>query len=404
LVLLPSLVGVCSCCEMRAVSWGFNAQLEARPPAAGWYSTADMLSRLALATALFCYCLATQPLRLARFALQYNRLWYGGFTGTAMTLLLPVTPAVLAAIAWGERLKQFVMREDGWDPRFGEEPCIWYQPPPSKAAAIIYDAFRPLADWVAAFVLFGDNRVAIDHTIRDTICTKEYWYGLLDSVGARRPLQLGSWDGAALRDVGRGVESGGCDLVCKISDSYLGIGDIVFKRGVDFATHGDIEAALRADARYAGRPAVLCEMVQPCAGLEASVSSDGFSAVHSFDIVTLRSPHISPCLPIGFSAVHSLDIVTLRTREGAKVLSLVLWTDTPETLPRHFRDTPETLPRRSLHTSQKGGGGACVWASALDSDPARTRALPEPNLLGTFPQTSPSSSSPDLASQADHQV
>jgi len=120
--------------------------------------------------------------------------------------------------------------------------------------------------------------------------------------------------------VGRGVESGGCDLVCKISDSYLGIGDrgtrqpprlsstlsrtspvpllgdIVFKRGVDFATHGDIEAALRADARYAGRPAVLCEMVQPCAGLEASVSSDGHSAV------------------------HSLDIVTLRTREGAKVL------------------------------------------------------------------------------------
>ena len=327
---------------MRAVPWGFNAQLEARPPAAGWYSTADMLSRLALATALFCYCLATQPLRLARFALQYNRLWHGGFTGTAMTLLLPVTPAVLAAIAWGERLKQFVMREDEWDPRFGEEPCIWYQPPPSKAAAIIYDAFRPLADWVAAFVLFGDNRVAIDHTIRDTICTKEYWYGLLDGVGARRPqpprcprprclalsppptsssphpslprrrpLQLGSWDGHALRDVGRGVESGGCDLVCKISDSYLGIGDrgtrqpprlsstlsrtspgpvlgdLVFKRGVDFATRGDIEAALRGDARYAGRPAVLCEMVQPCAGLEASVSSDGYSAVHLLDIIVI---------------------------------------------------------------------------------------------------------------------
>lgn len=48
---------------------------------------------------------------------------------------------------------------------------------------------------------------------------------------------------------------------------------------------------------------------------------------------------------LGFSAVHSLDIVTLRTREGAKVLSLVLWRDTSETLPRHWRHSPGPLAR-----------------------------------------------------------
>ena len=61
------------------------------------------------------------------------------------------------------------------------------------------------------------------HTWYDTVCTKEYWLKLLDDAGARRPLQLGAWDGARLSDVGPGIGFGGADLVCKISDSYLGI-------------------------------------------------------------------------------------------------------------------------------------------------------------------------------------
>jgi hypothetical protein len=56
----------------------------------------------------------------------------------------------------------------------------------------------------------------------------------LDRVGAQLPRQLGAWDGATLMDVGKGIAHGKRDIVCKISDSYLGIGDHVFKRGVDF--------------------------------------------------------------------------------------------------------------------------------------------------------------------------
>ena len=57
----------------------------------------------------------------------------------------------------------------------------------------------------------------------DTICVKEYWHTLLDAAGARRPLQLARWDGAAAYDVGPGVTFGSANLVCKISDSYLGM-------------------------------------------------------------------------------------------------------------------------------------------------------------------------------------
>lgn len=284
------------------VPWGFAAQLEARPPpGCGWFSVADMLRRTAYSLGLFYYSLATQPLTFSRFALQYNRLWFGGAAGTAMTLLLPATPVLLAAVAWGKRLRDYLLPQPGDDWKMAGPGRIWFLPPPSTLASIVYDALTPLADYVAAFVLFGDDPDGVEHTWYDAICKKEYWCGLLDAADARRPLQLGAWDGAALHDVSRGVESGGCDLVCKISDSYLGIGDRVFKRGVDFVTRGEVEDVLRADPLYAGKPAVLCEIVSPSASLE--VSSDGYGPV------------------------HSLDILTLRTGEGAKVLSVVLWTD-----------------------------------------------------------------------------
>ena len=39
--------------------------------------------------------------------------------------------------------------------------------------------------------------------------------------------QLGEWDGKDLADTGPGIAFGACDIVSKIDDSYLGIGDKV---------------------------------------------------------------------------------------------------------------------------------------------------------------------------------
>ena len=72
-------------------------------------------------------------------------------------------------------------------------------------------------------------------------------------------------------------------------------------RGVDFTSLSDIQRILAADPEYAGKHAILCEFVQPDPAIR--LSSDGFGAV------------------------HSLDIVTMRTRAGVKVLTCLLWTD-----------------------------------------------------------------------------
>ena len=135
----------------------------------------------------------------------------------------------------------------------------------------------------------------------DTICVKEYWYSLLDHAGARRPLPLARWDGSRAHDVGPGAAHGSSDIVCKISDSYLGIGDKVLRRGIDFDSLADIQRLLEADPEYAGKTAILCELVHPAKGI--TISSKGFGAV------------------------HSLDIVTVRTKAGVRVLTYLLWTD-----------------------------------------------------------------------------
>ena len=129
---------------------------------------------------------------------------------------------------------------------------------------------------------------------------------LLDQAAARWPLQLGAWDGAALRDVGPGIGFGRADLVCKISDSYLGIGDKVLARGVDFSSLADVEAALQADPQYAGKRAVLSELMRPAAEERVQVSSGGFSQARcgprcgprcGRDAAEMRSGGRSPQLP-----------------------------------------------------------------------------------------------------------
>jgi len=105
-----------------------------------------------------------------------------------------------------------------------------------------------------------------------------------------------------LHDTRPGIGFGRADLVCKISDSYLGIGDKVLKRGVDFTCTSDVEAVLKADPEYAGKRAILTELIRP-AGEQLKVSSEGYGQV------------------------HSLDIITMRTREGVRVLTVLLWTD-----------------------------------------------------------------------------
>jgi len=83
------------------------------------------------------------------------------------------------------------------------------------------------------------------------------------------------------------------DIVIKINDSYLGIGDAFMSLGKDYKTVEDIRAKLSEDT-YKGKEALVLELVRPKKSL----------GVHSFDIITMRTPD-----------------------DDVKVISILLWTD-----------------------------------------------------------------------------
>ncbi len=283
------------------------AQLDANAVGGTWWATYDVASRLALALYTFYYALATQPVTLVRFAKRHNALWWGPLLGPLFTAALPLLPGIFALAAWTKRANEALnpFTKPNW--QMAGPGRIFFLNPPSLLATLLFDAYTTLNNFIGQFMLCGAVPEAIDATWYDSITTKEFWNAMLDAGGARRPQQLGVWDGAKLHDVGAGIDSSRHSLVCKIVDSYLGIGDRTFVRGGERESSGfeyreQIEQRLEKDAEYDGKRALLCELVSPTT--QARLSADGYD-----------------------NNVHSLDIVTLRTNDGVIVVSVVLWTD-----------------------------------------------------------------------------
>merc|ERR1711988_293662 len=85
---------------------------------------------------------------------------------------------------------------------------------------------------------------------------------------------------------------GRADIVVKVPDSYLGIGDSFWSYGKEYTSEAELAELLARE--YANREAIVLELVRPKPSL----------GVHSLDILTVRSP-----------------------TDGVKVLSVVLWTN-----------------------------------------------------------------------------
>jgi len=285
----------------------YDKCLHASPPPGGWFSIVDTITRLSLTFYAFYRFLVTRPFSLLYFAYGWNTLWYGRISGLLLTLCLPVLPFFLCGVELLKRVGEMMpWAEEDW--KLKGPGRVFFVRPEAFLASIFWDFQLALASFCGSFLQFGTDRDGLMHTWYDTICNKEYWLALLDQVDARRPLQLASWDGKTAHAEGPGPEFGSADLVSKINDSYLGIGDRVLKRGKaaggDFDTLADIQAILEADPEYAGKQAILCEFIVPTK--TAKVCSEGFNPV------------------------HAIDIITMRTKDGVKVLNVLLWTDCEE--------------------------------------------------------------------------
>uniref|UniRef100_A0A7S2NKP7 Alpha-L-glutamate ligase-related protein ATP-grasp domain-containing protein n=1 Tax=Haptolina brevifila TaxID=156173 RepID=A0A7S2NKP7_9EUKA len=282
----------------------YREVLDAKPVSGRWFSPLDTATRFSLAITCFYRLLITQPISITTFAYRWNTLWYGRFFGLLLTFYVPILPFVLCAVEVMKRINQMMpWAEEDW--KMKGPGRVFFERPETLVASLLWDFYLVVSVLVGSYIQYGNDSDGIMHTWYDSICTKEYWFSLLDKVGARRPLQLAAWDGHSAHGVGPGVSHGRCNLVCKISDSYLGIGDKVLVRGKaaggEFDTLDDLQAILGADSEYKGKAAIAAEFIYPAPDLKLSSE--------------------------GFGQVHSLDIVTMRTAAGVRVLSVLLWTD-----------------------------------------------------------------------------
>lgn len=152
-----------------------------------------------------------------------------------------------------------------------------------------------LPRYVGQYWLVGTHTDAISHTWVDTLLTKDMWREALTEVDARLPRQLAVWENNGLKDVAKDLI--GHDLVVKLDDSYLGIGDNFWHFGKDYSTEAEFQAKMSeayVGNEFDGRRALVLEMVKPKTDL----------GVHSLDIITMRTPD-----------------------DDVKVISVLLWAD-----------------------------------------------------------------------------
>eukprot|EP00037_Helgoeca_nana_P012479 m.113536 g.113536 ORF g.113536 m.113536 type:complete len:408 (+) comp21466_c0_seq1:128-1351(+) len=257
-----------------------------------WFTLSDCCYRYSLVLLGFGWAITTTPLSFGYYTFKHNMLWYGPVKGFLMSLGYPVMPLVLAGAQVVKSIKKIF---DPADWQMDGPGRVFFLKPKNPIAAFIWDCYLTQSMYVGQFWLVGTNADAISHTWVDTLLTKDMWREALTKVDARLPRQLAVWEDNKLK-----IECAdlvGHDLVVKLDDSYLGIGDNFWHFDVDYKTEAELRAKMDeayTNGGFEGRRALVLEMVKPKKDL----------GVHSLDIITMRTPD-----------------------DDVKVISVLLWAD-----------------------------------------------------------------------------
>ena len=258
-----------------------------RPEQVQWFTFYDCAYRYSLVLLAFCWALVTSPISFFVYTLEYNTIWYGKVLGYAMSIFFPVMPAFLCVTQVFVIIKKKFFDKSNWqDDGPGR---VFFVKPKNPIGSFIWDCYLTQSMYVGQYFLVGTNKKAIEHTWVDTILTKDFWRNHLKDVNARVPREL------ARHDYDKFTRDNSYDIgnvVVKIHDSYLGIGDSFWRRGEDFNTVDELEEKVCKE--YKGKEALVLEWVEP----------DPALGVHSLDIITVRTPD-----------------------DDVKVLSVLVWAD-----------------------------------------------------------------------------
>jgi len=259
-------------------------KMVSNPPERPWFTVRDVGERYILAVILFYYCLLTRPFSFALYTLRWNCVWYRTFPGFLLTFTLPWLPFVLVGVVLLEQIKnQF---KANW---MAKGPgAIFYSKPKGIAALVFWELWLNLSMYTSVFLLTGPSSVGIRHSVDDIITTKEFWFAKGKECNARYPKTIFKWNGKQIEVLYPVRE--GQKVICKLANSYLGIGDIVTQCGpepakpeagvVYFKDYDALSTYLAGIEEYKGEAAFGTEFLQPIKHL----------GVHQTDILTIKLP------------------------------------------------------------------------------------------------------------------
>lgn len=231
----------------------------------------------------------------------------------------------------------------GWDAKRKEsiwDTNIFFLPPDGLAAAILWDFYKECHMYIGGMLLCGNDDMGIQASYVDTVTNKHYWRDILRDVGALVPKKRAEWDGYSIT-WSEGMSPScveGQDLVLKLHNSYLGIGDRFLEHGVDFHTAEDLEMLIRDKypaSSLTGEPlteeeALAAEKVAEEKGSgtrDRAPSVDAPPVAGALIIMDWVRP-LKGIEPAPSNDVHQLDILTLRVPgKGVQLASCMYWGD-----------------------------------------------------------------------------
>jgi hypothetical protein len=104
---------------------------------------------------------------------------------------------------------------------------VFFISPESFYARFTWDIYLVQSIYVYNFLMLGTNRLAVKHTLRDSVTTKEFWRKHMEAAGCFVPPQLAHFDGEKATYSGDTAQKS--RAIIKVNDGYLGGGDKILK-------------------------------------------------------------------------------------------------------------------------------------------------------------------------------
>jgi len=260
-------------------------------PKGQWWSYADLFSRaLIRPIKLHYYNVVAHPISYFVYTWMHMKLWYHPVAAVPMLLLYPFLPLSVFIARVVTQTYQKISNYLNPSATSWDTGSIWYIEPDNWIKKALWSFNKDFSTYAAGFWLVGNSQEAMDHTWYDSVTNKDYWRSLFERTGARYPRAIGRFENNKMnfyKDVD-------CDIVCKIVDGYLGIGDLFLRKGEDFNGSEDLEKLVGLNKTYTGKTVILMEWVRPDPDL----------------------------------GVHQIDVVTIKTRKhGVVPLSILMWAE-----------------------------------------------------------------------------